>query len=207
MTNSPAYSNAVTEPWKPLVEFLVASGCRWGEAAALKPSDVNRAKGTVSIRRAWKYSSAGDETGRPKTIRSKRTINVPTAVLDKLDYTHEWLFTNRAGGPVRYQGFWRRVWDPAVKRAKLDPAPTPHALRHTCASWLLSAGVPMLAVSRHLGHESALMTADIYGGVDRTVAAATATVMGQILATEPQKAIDLQKPAELQARALQLTTE
>ncbi|WP_205878330.1 tyrosine-type recombinase/integrase [Mycobacterium camsae] len=41
------------------------------------------------------------------------------------------------------------------------PAPTPHALRHACASWVLSAGVPMPAVYRHLGHESALMTADI----------------------------------------------
>ena len=28
----------VTEFWRPLVEFLVASGCRWGEATALKPA-------------------------------------------------------------------------------------------------------------------------------------------------------------------------
>ena len=30
----------VTDHWKPLVEFLVASGARWGEATALKPSDM-----------------------------------------------------------------------------------------------------------------------------------------------------------------------
>jgi site-specific recombinase XerC len=32
---------SVTAPWRPLVEFLVVSGCRWSEATALKPSDVN----------------------------------------------------------------------------------------------------------------------------------------------------------------------
>ena len=67
--------------------------------------------------------------------------------------------------------------------------------RPTCASWLLSAGVPMLAVSRHLGHESALMTADSYRGVDRAVAEATATVMGEILATE------LKRPSPPKCRA------
>src|SRR3954451_16008248 len=58
---------AVTEPWRPLVEFLVASGCRWGEATALRPSDVDREAGTVRITRAWKrtYDRGGYELGPP----------------------------------------------------------------------------------------------------------------------------------------------
>ncbi|KZS62555.1 hypothetical protein [Mycobacterium ostraviense] len=28
---------ATAEPWRPLLHFLVASGCRWGEATALNP--------------------------------------------------------------------------------------------------------------------------------------------------------------------------
>ena len=44
----------VTEPWRPLVEFLVASGARWGEVTALRPCDVDRAHGAVRITRAWK---------------------------------------------------------------------------------------------------------------------------------------------------------
>lgn len=172
---------AATEPWRPLLEFLVASGCRWGEATALKPGDVDRAAGTVRIRRAVKYSSKGYTIGKPKTKRSDRTINLPAAVLDKLDYSGEWLFMNRVGRQVRYQGFRRRVWDKAVARAKLDPPPTPHALRHTCGSWMLNAGVPMMTVSRHLGHENYQITADIYGHVDRTSHAAAADVMGKLL--------------------------
>jgi hypothetical protein len=46
-----------------------------------------------------------------------RTVNVPTSVLDKLDYTNEGLFVNCAGGPVRAHGFTRRVWAKAVERA------------------------------------------------------------------------------------------
>lgn len=173
---------ATTEPWRPFVEFLVASGCRWGEATALRPADVNRTAGTVRIRRAVKYNSKGYSIGKTKTKRSDRTINLPASVLDKLDYTHEWLFVNQAGRQIRYQGFRRRVWDKAVARAKLDPPPTPHALRHTCGSWMLNAGVPIMTVSRHLGHESIKVTADIYGHVDRTSHAAAADVMAKLLA-------------------------
>ena len=131
----------ITERWRPLVEFLVVSGCRWSEATALRPSDIDREHGTVRITRAWKrtYAKGGYELGPPKSKRSVRTINVPPPVLDKLDYTGEWLFTNQADRPVRHNGFHERVWGPAVARAGLDPRPRVHDLRHTCASgwWLL----------------------------------------------------------------------
>ncbi len=180
-----ALLEATTEPWRPLLEFMVASGARWGEVAALKPGDVDRVAGTVKIRRAWKYSSNGYEIGPPKTRRSRRTIRVPADVLEKLDYSNEYLFTNRAGGPVRYQGFRRRVWDKSVARAKLDPPPTPHDLRHTCASWMLNGGVPTTVVSRHLGHESIKITVDIYGDVDQASAGLAADFMAGALSRKP----------------------
>jgi integrase len=172
--------DATTEPWRPLMEFMVVSGARWGEVVALKPGDIDQATGEVKIRRAWKYSSAGYQIGPPKTKRSRRTIRVPARVLDQLDYTGEWLFQNRTGGPVRYVGFRRRVWDKAVERAKLDPAPTPHDLRHTCASWMLTGGVPITVVSRHLGHESIKITVDIYGDVDQASAQLAADFMAGV---------------------------
>lgn len=176
-----ALLEATTEYWRPLMQFLVASGCRWGEAVGLKPGDVDRESGTVSIRRAWNYSSGGYQIGPPKTRRSRREIQVPLAVLDKLDYSHDWLFVNRDGGPVRYVGFRQRVWDKAVARTTLDPAPTPHDLRHTCASWMLNGGVPISVVSRHLGHESIQITVDVYGDVDQASAQLAADFMGDAL--------------------------
>jgi integrase len=103
--------DSVTERWRPMVEFLVASGCRWSEATALRPSDVDREGGTVRVVRAWKrtYAKGGYELGPPKTKNSVRTINVPTSLLAKLDYSGEWLFTNKSGGPVRGNGFHERV--------------------------------------------------------------------------------------------------
>ena len=173
---------ATEESWRPLMEFLVVSGCRWGEAAALKPGDVDRDDCSVKIRRAWKRSSAGYTIGATKTKRSRRTIKIPKRILDALDYDNEWLFVNRRGGPVRYMNFRRDVFDAAVERADLDPAPTPHDLRHTCASWMLNGGVPSAVVSRHLGHESIKITHDIYGDVDQASAQLAADFMNRALA-------------------------
>jgi integrase len=187
--------SCTTEYWRPLMEFGVATGCRWGELVALKPTDIDRAKGVVKVRRAWKLDSNGYHIGPPKTRRSRRNLNVAKSILDKLDYSSEWLFTNSGRGkgkfangvvaadasPVRYSNFRRNVWDPAVARAGLDPKPTPHDLRHTCASWMLNANIPITAVSRHLGHESIQVTVDTYGDVDRTTASAVADAMEAIL--------------------------
>ena len=147
----------VVDPyWRPLVEFLVASGARWGEVTALRPTDVDRDTGTVRISRAWKRhaTNVGFEIGPPKTARSRRTIDVPASVLDKLDYGRELLFLTPDGRPVRGNSFYRKVWAPAVTEAKLDPRPRVHDLRHTCASWLIQAGVPLPVIQAHLGHEN-----------------------------------------------------
>lgn len=168
--------DSTTEYWRPLIEFLTNTGFRWGEALAVKPSDVNREEGTVRIARAWKKDSTGYHIGPPKTRRSNRTIKVRKDVLDQLDYTHEWLFVNRDGNPVRYHGFKSRVWDKAVKKSGLDPRPTPHDLRHTHASRLLNDGVPMAVVSRRLGHENINITVDLYGHIDKSSDAAAAEV-------------------------------
>ncbi|WP_422748710.1 hypothetical protein ACN27E_10150 [Mycobacterium sp. WMMD1722] len=72
-----------------------------------------------------------------------RTIYVPTTVLQKLDLSGEWVFTNsgrgrrNADGPVRIHFFHPNVWVPAVARAREDgltKKPRIHDLRHTCAS-------------------------------------------------------------------------
>ena len=189
--------SSVTEAWQPLVEFLVASGARWGEAAALRPRDINVAEGTVDIRRAWRYvSGEGYQLGPPKTRRSTRTIDVAASTLAKLDLSGQWVFTNsgrgRRGddGPVRAHNFNPNVWAPAVVRAKeagLTKRPRVHDLRHTNASWLIQAGVPLTLVQRHLGHESIQTTSDRYGHLDRKASRVVADVVGNALALQVVK--------------------
>jgi len=54
---------------------------------------------------------------------------------------------------------------------RLWPSPIPrklrfHDLRHTTATLLLKAGVPLAVVQRILGHQSPQLTADVYGHLD-----------------------------------------
>jgi integrase len=175
----------VTPYWQPLVEFLVASGCRWSEATALKPSAIDVIAGTVRISKAWKTGGGGYKLGVPKTQMSVRTVNVPRRVLAQLDLTGEWVFTNSGrgkgqfadgmirddDGPVRIHSFNPNVWVPAVARAQADgltKKPRVHDLRHTCASWLIQAGRPLPAVQAHLGHESIVTTIKNYTHLDRS---------------------------------------
>lgn len=183
---------AVTEFWRPMVEFLVASGARWGEVAALRPENVDLDAGTVRIQQSWKYGKGGYRLGATKTGKSRRTINVPKSVLEKLDLSHEFVFVNRDGGPVRSHGFLRRVWAPAVERAwpsvdengqptRSPLRPRVHDLRHTNASWLIQAGVPLPVIQSHLGHESITTTVGTYGHLDRRSMQSAADIIGAAL--------------------------
>jgi integrase len=187
---------AFSDRYQPLLDFLVASGCRFSEATALTPSDVDRVNNTVRINKAWKRTPGSGEgnyeLGQPKTRRSIRTVNVPKSVLDQLDYGREWLFTNSHGGPIRLYSWRTNVWVKSLAKARrkdskspdkvvLEKHPRIHDLRHTCASWLLSARVPLITVSDHLGHEDTSVTAKIYGHLDRTAGQAAAAAMAAIM--------------------------
>ena len=68
------------------------------------------------------------------------------------------LFRGRDGG-LFDDNHWRaRVWAPALEDAGVPYAP-PHTMRHTAASWLVQAGVPLYEVQKFLGHEKADTTA------------------------------------------------
>lgn len=179
--------------YKPFLDFLVASGCRISEATALLPTDVDRATDTVRIAKAWKRTSNGYELGQPKTRRSTRTINVPKPILDELDYGNEWLFVNSDGGPIRLYSWRANVWSKSLARARkkdennpekavLEKKPRIHDLRHTCASWMLGNGVPLIVVSAHLGHEDPATTARIYGHLDRAAGQAAAEAIAKAMA-------------------------
>ena len=182
----------ISEYWRPLVDFLVTSGARWSEVTALRPRDVDRAAGTVRISRAWKKAEGGGyEVGPTKTRKSVRTINIPAQVLDQLDYSNEYLFTNsgrgraNCDGVVRNANFAPHVWHPAVARAQsngLTKRPRIHDLRHTCASWLIQAGRPLPAIQAQLGHESIVTTVSVYGHLDRSSGQGNADVLAQIIA-------------------------
>lgn len=185
---------AMTERWQPITRWLVGTGTRFGEATALNVGDIDRAEGTCRITKAWKYtgSNGSRRLAYPKTRKGVRTINVPPAVIDLLDLDRpvgELLFPTQSGGPISNQLYKNKGWLPALARASSEDAdprltkhPRPHDLRHTCASWLIAAGVPLPVIQQHLGHESIQTTVDRYGHLDRSAGKQAADAIGKMLA-------------------------
>ena len=64
------------------------------------------------------------------------------------------VFVNRDGCPIRSI---RKSFSTACRRAAISDFRI-HDLRHTFASWLVAEGVPLLEVSRLLGHSTIKMT-------------------------------------------------
>ena len=67
------------------------------------------------------------------------------------------------GALLRRHYYNRDIWKPAIAAAGLAEDTTFHDLRHTFASTALAEGVPILEVSRWLGHRSITTTVDLYG--------------------------------------------
>lgn len=55
-----------------------------------------------------------------------------------------------------------RGFNAAVSRAGLDRQVTPHVLRHTAASWMAEAGIPMSEIAAFLGHRDSRITERVY---------------------------------------------
>lgn len=155
--------------WQPLVSFLAATGLRWGEATALRWGDLDLDVDVpvVRVQRAWKKGAKVKELGAPKTRRSLRTVSLPTQIVGQLrplaGDADALVFTADRGGVVHHGNFRWRFWVPAVEAAKLGKKPRIHDLRHSHASWLIAAGVPLPVIQRRLGHESIQTTVDVYG--------------------------------------------
>lgn len=157
---------AMIEHYRPLIRFLIGTGARWGEAVALTVADV--ALPNVRIRRALKWSPDNQRTvGPTKTKESNRTVVIPADLHDELRAAcagkakGDLVFAATRGGPVLHRTFWSRYWLPAVSH--LEPRPRIHDLRHSHASWLLAAGVPIHVVSARLGHTDIRTTVNTYG--------------------------------------------
>lgn len=149
------------------VLLLGGSGMRIGEALGLTVGSWDRAARLLTIERTRGRYGTRDatKTGPPRTI--SLPVSATEELLDRLTADRpatDPLLLGARGGPVD-EGSLRRAWARALAQLPhLDPRLTPRHLRHTCATALLSAGVPVAVVAQHLGHASPRITQERYAG-------------------------------------------
>lgn len=167
-----------------MAEVAVGTGLRFGELTALQVRDLIVVRGRlwIAVRRAWKNNGRGDYAiagygprylGKPKSRKSRRRVSTAPVIAKILRRAaagkgpKDFLFTGVRGGPIE-EHFTDRRWAAGIEKARkkgLYKTPRFHDLRHTHASWLISAGVPLPVIQRRLGHDSIKTTVDIYGGL------------------------------------------
>jgi integrase len=148
-----------------LFEFMLFTGCRIGEALALRWTHVDIEAGFVTfaatVVRTKERGLEVQEHG--KSDSSNRVISVPSEALELLqrrERSTEYVFSSVAG-KLRDVNNTEADW--RSNRVRLGyPTFTSHGLRKTCATALDVAGVSARAIAEYLGHKRPSMTQDVY---------------------------------------------
>jgi integrase len=148
----------------PIMSLALASGCRRSELLALRWKDVGA--DNIKIERAIEETRTGGiRFNAPKSNHGRRTIPLPpSASADLAAHRKEravsfhpeaLVFCHPDGSPISPNAF-------SVTWNRLGVGVTFHALRHTFASALISAGIDLVKISRRLGHRSPVITLSVY---------------------------------------------
>jgi integrase len=154
-----------------LVLLLGVGGLRFGEAAALRVSDINFLRQRISLHRNAVKVGSQFVVGSLKN-NENRTVVLPSFVAEALARTAEGkgrddlLWPSASGGylgpPAGNKSWLSGAVDRCQKMDKTFPRVTAHDLRHTAASLAISSGANVKVVQQMLGHASAAMTLDVY---------------------------------------------
>lgn len=158
--------------------FVLYTGLRVGEAAALKYSDVNFETNQITISKARKTSKErnldGQPTGKikvyegkPKTKSSSATIYVPPQAIDVLlkmktkeDKDYNGYIVNDNGNPLSDTALRKRFYC-LLDRAGVERKGT-HTLRHTCATKVYQQTQDITIAQKLVRHSQASTTSDMY---------------------------------------------
>ena len=185
------------DPCGALYVMAVTTGMRQGELLALQWNEVDFESAVVHVRATLvRIKGRGMVRGAPKTASSRRSVPLPPMTVAHLRrhrtaqrQAHlaagvgwaedDFVFTSRRGAPLdpsNLTGEWHAFTEAAgLGRVRF------HALRHTAATVLLTAGVPLAVISKTLGHSGLAITADIYATVVPQLQRDAADAMQQAL--------------------------
>jgi integrase len=167
---------AEDDPYQPLWTLALYTGMRRGELLGLRWQDVDLDLGVLHVRLQVTDFTGPDRVQTPKTESGRRAIDLPPLVVEALRghrvrqlqrrlASIRWqesglICTSAVGTAIGPRNATRRFQE-LRERAEL-PDLTLHGLRHTAATLMLTAGMPMHDVSAILGHSNPTTTAQIY---------------------------------------------
>lgn len=177
---------------------FLETGVRFGEMAGLKWESVDFAGKQIKIKNNLQVDPDSKKfLDFPTKGRRTRTISVSDILLEKfklelerqkelvrmgllkeLSYVH----LNTRLKPLN-ESTARRLVNNVMVKAGVEPIKM-HALRHTHASILISNHVPVIIISKRLGHASTSITMDIYAHVLEEDAIAAAGLIDDFIKSE-----------------------
>ena len=167
--------------YKIALDLMASTGLRRGEALALEWADIDLDNGMLKVTKTLARVDRELVTSTPKTPKSRREVPLSagviamlrghrkTQVAERLQAGNVWqdrglVFATESGGYVDPRNLLRAIQTVAA-RAGIEGIGL-HTLRHSAATAMLEANVPIHVVSRILGHSSIAVTIDLYGHVN-----------------------------------------
>lgn len=180
--------------YDPLWLIALSCGLRMSELRSLCWSDVDLESGVLSVRRS--LDQYGTING-PKSNRA-RTIDLDKPCVKALkDYRarqgrkrmklgpaweqEDLLFSSDVGTPICPRNLYRAM--DAIRATCGVPDIRFHDMRHTSATLMLQAGVPVKVVSERLGHANVTITLNIYAHVLPGMQRQAAETLGRLLSS------------------------
>jgi integrase len=148
--------NGAEPSFRLMVQAALQTGARYGQLAALTVADFNADVGTLRMR---SRKGDGHEREHHCTLTEEGAGFFRTVCAGRAG--RELLFRN--GDREWRKSEQNRPMIAACEHAKIAPAVSFHALRHTWASLAVMAGVPLLVIAKNLGHADTRMVERHYG--------------------------------------------
>jgi integrase/recombinase XerD len=148
-----------------LIELLLGTGMRIGEALGLRHEDIDAAGTLIRIRLRDNSNGARVKGGQREIPVSASLIRLYTDYLveEYGDLDCDYVFVNLWGGSVGTPWRYWNVTDLVSRlRERSGVTFSAHAFRHTYATGLLRRGVPAEVVQKLLGHASVTTTTETY---------------------------------------------
>jgi integrase len=147
------------------VAFLMVTGCRTGEAIALRWEHLSD-----DFSYAWIGESWNGKRRKPTKTRQSRDVAIVPGMRHLLrsraanPYRGDLVFTSPAGCHINAGNFRKRVWIPTLKAAKV-PYRKPYNSRRTAISHSIAAGNSPVDVAAQVGNHPRILYEHYAGAI------------------------------------------